>query len=281
MTTAVYKLFANSLTVGPPQIGAADCEFDGPVVSFFANRLREADGAPRRASIVSNHNDALEITLGGASLLGRTLGGRGRAQKITVDPPLVLSNRKLFLDPTVSLRPAAMNIKGPPAGPEAPTTGDDTYFFGTGEQGLLTTHVLTPKQSAQYFRWTNSVAGPTVDFAKSRGATINDFTIVQTNDALGNMWFWGSDGTKFMPGVAIQAFVDATPGLDKVPGRFSIWCAPATGGFPVEQFRIDVSAIAGQTRMMIWDVDNGQMERVSVGAADSGGAGFKVLRIPN
>jgi hypothetical protein len=48
---------------------------------------------------------------------------------------------------------------------------------------------------------------------------------------------------------------------------------------PVAEF--DMSTAAGDTRFLIYDVDNGQLERVSVGAADSGGAGFKVLRIPN
>lgn len=43
----------------------------------------------------------------------------------------------------------------------------------------------------------------------------------------------------------------------------------------------DANASAGNTRLLIYDVDNGQIERVSVGASDSGGAGFKVLRIPN
>lgn len=38
---------------------------------------------------------------------------------------------------------------------------------------------------------------------------------------------------------------------------------------------------AGNTGMMLWDVDNNTLERVTVGVADSGGAGFKVLRIPN
>lgn len=44
---------------------------------------------------------------------------------------------------------------------------------------------------------------------------------------------------------------------------------------------IDHDSTAGNTRLLLWDVDNGQLERVSVGAADSGGAGFKSLRIPN
>jgi hypothetical protein len=48
-----------------------------------------------------------------------------------------------------------------------------------------------------------------------------------------------------------------------------------------QQLRVDDNSTAGNTRLLIYDVDNGQLERVSVGAADSGGVGFKVLRIPN
>lgn len=55
--------------------------------------------------------------------------------------------------------------------------------------------------------------------------------------------------------------------------------AAATGRTVVAKF--DSSTTAGNTRFMIYDVDNGTLERVSVGAADSGGAGYKVLRIPN
>lgn len=43
----------------------------------------------------------------------------------------------------------------------------------------------------------------------------------------------------------------------------------------------DMDTTAGNTRFLIYDVDNATLERVSVGAADSGGGGFKVLRIPN
>lgn len=44
---------------------------------------------------------------------------------------------------------------------------------------------------------------------------------------------------------------------------------------------VDDDATAGNTRLLIYDVDNATLERVSVGAADSGGAGYKVLRIAN
>ena len=45
--------------------------------------------------------------------------------------------------------------------------------------------------------------------------------------------------------------------------------------------KFDKTAVAGETGLWLWDADNGQLERVKVGAADSGGAGFKVLRIAN
>jgi hypothetical protein len=45
--------------------------------------------------------------------------------------------------------------------------------------------------------------------------------------------------------------------------------------------KFDKTAVAGETGLWLWDADNGQLERVTVGAADSGGAGFKVLRIAN
>jgi hypothetical protein len=48
-----------------------------------------------------------------------------------------------------------------------------------------------------------------------------------------------------------------------------------------EAGRFDSDATAGNTRFMLYDVDNGTMERVSVGAPDSGGVGYKVLRIAN
>ena len=47
------------------------------------------------------------------------------------------------------------------------------------------------------------------------------------------------------------------------------------------QIQCDASTTAGDTRFFLYDVDNATMERVTVGSADSGGTGYKVLRIPN
>lgn len=48
-----------------------------------------------------------------------------------------------------------------------------------------------------------------------------------------------------------------------------------------DRFRVDNTTTAGETSLQLWDVDTGARVRVTVGAADSGGTGFKVLRIPN
>lgn len=58
---------------------------------------------------------------------------------------------------------------------------------------------------------------------------------------------------------------------------FKTW----NGSAYANAFQVDGSTTSGNTRMLIYDVDNATVERVTVGAADSGGAGYKVLRIPN
>lgn len=50
---------------------------------------------------------------------------------------------------------------------------------------------------------------------------------------------------------------------------------------PVVVGRFDVSTTAGDTRFLLWDVTAGSLKRVSIGSVDSGGSGFKVLRVPN
>ena len=44
---------------------------------------------------------------------------------------------------------------------------------------------------------------------------------------------------------------------------------------------VDADATATNARLLVYDVDSGALARVSVGANDSGGSGFKLLRIPN
>jgi hypothetical protein len=65
--------------------------------------------------------------------------------------------------------------------------------------------------------------------------------------------------------------------------RTSTWLLQAVynGGANYNALQAKRTGVAGSTALWLWDEDNGTLEQVTVGAADSGGAGFKVLRIPN
>lgn len=65
-----------------------------------------------------------------------------------------------------------------------------------------------------------------------------------------------------------------------VANNFSLYQRPAGGAF-VQQFSVDMSAVADDVRMLVWDVTAAVIKRVSRGAIGSGGVGFRLLRIVN
>ncbi len=117
---------------------------------------------------------------------------------------------------------------------------------------------------------------------------------LKRNNPAFNLPVWG--GTSKSDGAQIDLSGSDRGGqnlggyIDLISGGASI--APAasnlrtsihtqSSGGTTEIARFDDNATAGNTRFMIYDVDNGMLQRVSVGSADSGGVGFKALRIPN
>ena len=68
------------------------------------------------------------------------------------------------------------------------------------------------KAAISITRFSNDANGPTLQFAKSRNATLGSHTIVQDGDELGKLKFGGSDGSDFDQTAAeISAFVDGSP----------------------------------------------------------------------
>lgn len=79
----------------------------------------------------------------------------------------------------------------------------------------------------------------------------------------------------------IQAVVSQT-----TAGAADLWLVSDTAAVVMRSqgsigAQVELSAAAGDTWLKVRDVDNNAVERVTVGATDSGGVGFKVLRIPN
>ena len=68
-------------------------------------------------------------------------------------------------------------------------------------------------------RFSADVNAPTVAFHKSRNASIGGDTVVQDDDELGRIRFFGNDGTDFAEGARITALVNGTPGSGDMPSE--------------------------------------------------------------
>lgn len=126
------------------------------------------------------------------------------------------------------------------------SVGYTTLVFGEGDTRSGTSGAA----SARTIRFTNMSGG-------TNNVTAGDLTIIAP---LGS-------------GTATPAAINLQTGI--VGGAGNTTQVPRTG------LKVQSSALAGDTDIMVWDVNSGALARVSVGAVDSGGAGFKVLRVPN
>ena len=81
-------------------------------------------------------------------------------------------------------------------------------------------------------------SGPAAAFANARGTTSSP-QILQDDDELGKIRFYGYDGTDFANyGALIQASVDGTPGSNDMPGRLIFSTTADGAASPTERLRI-------------------------------------------
>ena len=85
----------------------------------------------------------------------------------------------------------------------------------------------------------NNESGSLLALAKSRGASVNSNTIVADGDTLGEIGFFGADGTDIRSwGASIQCRVDGTPGVNDMPGRLVFSTTADGAASPTERMRI-------------------------------------------
>ena len=102
---------------------------------------------------------------------------------------------------------------------------------------VLGTSFATSTLNSQ--RYANDVSGASILLNKSRGG-LGNHTIVQSQDELGKIRFYGSDGNDFENYAAeITALVDATPGNNAMPGRLVFKTTTLSSPTPSERMRID------------------------------------------
>lgn len=86
------------------------------------------------------------------------------------------------------------------------------------------------------------VNGPTFSLMKNRAATTAGNTIVNSGDNLGNLIFWGANGSGYTAAASVTASVDGTPGASAdMPGRLVFGTTSDGSGTITERGRINSS----------------------------------------
>jgi len=94
-------------------------------------------------------------------------------------------------------------------------------------------------------RFSNDVDRPRLSLYKSRSGTVGTNTIVQNNDAVGDVVFQGADGANYVVAAKISTEVDGTPGTNDMPGRLVFSTTADGASSPTERMRINSSGNVG------------------------------------
>jgi len=155
---------------------------------------------------------------------------------------------------------------------------------------------LTLEAGEQFLGDSADVAGaPSFSFAGDPNTGMYNFQPDKIGFALGGVSRFTMGNTTFTtgssngPGFESANATATTPTLkprngdvDTGIGHHSLDnLSIVSGGLEAARFEDPADLAATETSLWLYDLDNATMEQVTVGAPDSGGAGFKVLRIAN
>jgi hypothetical protein len=186
-------------------------------------------------TIRARTNDTSGVTVG--SLRAEYLGGGGGANTNVelragnAYTYLVNTTNHPLLFGTNSLERARIDSSGRLL---VGTSTARANFFSS----LIPVGIQSEAGTQSLFQNSNDGVGPAFYLGKSRGTTANSNTVVQVNDQLGALVFFGADGTNVWPGAQITAAVDATPGANDMPGRLVFSVTADGASSPTEAMRI-------------------------------------------
>ena len=103
---------------------------------------------------------------------------------------------------------------------------------GASAQGLYMLSLTANNTSA------SAGAGAHLFLARSGGGSVGSYSAVSDGHALGAISFQGADGTNFVEGASIKAFVDGTPGADDLPSRLVFFTTADGASSTTERMRI-------------------------------------------
>lgn len=86
--------------------------------------------------------------------------------------------------------------------------------------------------------WANDPSATNLVFAKSRGAAVGTQGLSISEDALGSIYAYGSDGSALQAATRILSSVDGTAAAGNMPGRIQFYTTPVGSTTPAEVARI-------------------------------------------
>jgi len=156
------------------------------------------------------------------------------------------------------------------------TTPSSNANYGTGDFNVEN-NVFASAQIMSH----NSTAGnySFLGLGKSSGTGASP-TIVQAQETVGAINFYGYDGAAYLRTAGILSDVDGTPGTNDMPGRLEFWTTSDGASNPTERMRIDSAGNVGigtdsPTRLLTLENDtatvtnNAQLRINNVGAGDA------------
>ena len=158
------------------------------------------------------------------------------------------------------------------------TSSARSNYYGSITPGGI--QIETGTQSL--FQNSNNATGPALYLGKSRGATVNSNTVVQANDQIGSVIFFGADGTNVWPGAQIVGEVDGTPGTNDMPGRLVFSTTADGAATPTERLRITSAGNVGigtaspATLLQCQQASAGTVGTFNLTSSTGGGAEIRV-----
>lgn len=110
-------------------------------------------------------------------------------------------------------------------------------------QLLGTTKATASMLIASFNTTDDTTVAPSLNLLKSGNGTIGLNTIVASGEVLGEINFFGADGTDFEScAVSLRGLADAGAGAGDMPGRFGVWTSTDGAETPIERARITGTA---------------------------------------
>lgn len=120
-----------------------------------------------------------------------------------------------------------------------PVSGNTEYEQLHGTSGGASSRSGTAWSAA------SAATAPSYTFARSRGSSVGDYTIVQSGDSIGSIVFRAADGTKMVSSASVSAQVDGTPGTNDMPCRLTFSTTADGASTLTERMRITSAGNVG------------------------------------